>query len=113
MHYNDINYSMKNGFLQQLFFGFNFQYYGKLRANITANQSPDKQAAMDSCFNNLMEGIEYSLLSKNRDKYVFPQASIRNSWKVVLSSAILESFMLQVYTESFSVQERRDRLIEV
>jgi len=47
----------------------NEEYFGKLRTSIISNQSVDKQPAMERCFTNLMEGIECSLLSKNRDKF--------------------------------------------
>ncbi|XP_067928160.1 exportin-7-like isoform X2 [Watersipora subatra] len=47
----------------------NEEYFGKLRGTLLANQPIDKQPAMERCFSNLMEGIEYSLLSKNRDKF--------------------------------------------
>lgn len=34
------------------------------------SQPPEKQQAMHLCFENLMEGIERNLLTKNRDRYV-------------------------------------------
>lgn len=41
-----------------------------MRENIIRSQPPDKQAAMAQWFENLMEGIERNLLTKNRDRYV-------------------------------------------
>ena len=46
-----------------------FQYFNKLRGNIISSQPQDKQQTMVQCFDNLMEGIERSLLTKNRDRY--------------------------------------------
>lgn len=34
------------------------------------SQPPEKQQAMHLCFENLMEGIERNLLTKNRDRWV-------------------------------------------
>lgn len=34
------------------------------------SQPPEKQQAMHLCFENLMEGIERNLLTKNRDRSV-------------------------------------------
>ena len=47
---------------------FCFQYFNKLRDNIISNQPNDKQQSMALCFENLMNGIDRSLLSKNRDR---------------------------------------------
>jgi len=41
-----------------------------LRENIIRSQPPDKQAAMAQWFENLMDGIERNLLTKNRDRLV-------------------------------------------
>ena len=45
-----------------------FQYFNQLRENIIRSQPPDKQAAMANWFENLMDGIERNLLTKNRDR---------------------------------------------
>lgn len=46
------------------------QYFADLRNSIVNSQPPEKQQAMHLCFENLMEGIERNLLTKNRDRYV-------------------------------------------
>ena len=46
---------------------FWFQYFNKLRQNIISSQPMEKQEIMAQYFQHLMEGIERSLLSKNRD----------------------------------------------
>lgn len=48
----------------------NEEYFHQLRQNIIQTQSPDKQASMAQWFDNLMEGIERNLLTKNRDRLV-------------------------------------------
>ncbi|KAJ8316811.1 hypothetical protein KUTeg_004715 [Tegillarca granosa] len=45
------------------------QYYNKLRDSIISSQPAEKQQTMATCFENLMNGIERSLLTKNRDKF--------------------------------------------
>ncbi|WAR22240.1 XPO7-like protein [Mya arenaria] len=45
----------------------NEEYFNKLRASIISSQPQDKQQTMAQCFESLMEGIERSLLTKNRD----------------------------------------------
>jgi exportin-7 len=62
------------------------QYFAKLREDIVSTQPVDKQAAMVQCFDNLMDGIDRTLLTKNRDKFtqnlsVF-RHEINNSLKV-------------------------------
>lgn len=44
------------------------QYFADLRNSIVNSQPPEKQQAMHLCFENLMEGIERNLLTKNRDR---------------------------------------------
>lgn len=46
----------------------NEDYFNQLRENIIRSQPPDKQAAMAQWFENLMDGIERNLLTKNRDR---------------------------------------------
>lgn len=46
------------------------QYFSDLRNSIVNSQPPEKQQAMHLCFENLMEGIERNLLTKNRDRSV-------------------------------------------
>uniref|UniRef100_A0A669ETJ4 Exportin 7 n=1 Tax=Oreochromis niloticus TaxID=8128 RepID=A0A669ETJ4_ORENI len=45
----------------------NEKYFADLRNSIVNSQPPEKQQAMHLCFENLMEGIERNLLTKNRD----------------------------------------------
>uniref|UniRef100_A0AAY4ECR0 Importin N-terminal domain-containing protein n=1 Tax=Denticeps clupeoides TaxID=299321 RepID=A0AAY4ECR0_9TELE len=45
----------------------NEKYFADLRNGIVNSQPPEKQQAMHLCFENLMEGIERNLLTKNRD----------------------------------------------
>jgi exportin-7 len=45
-----------------------FQYFNELRKSIINGQPADKQDAMARCFEKLMDGIERSLLIKNRDR---------------------------------------------
>ncbi|KAK3746913.1 hypothetical protein RRG08_030324 [Elysia crispata] len=47
----------------------NEEYFSKLRGNIISSQPVDKQEAMANCFQNLMDGVERSLLAKNRDRF--------------------------------------------
>lgn len=47
----------------------NEDYFNQMRQNIIRSQPPDKQAAMAQWFENLMDGIERNLLTKNRDRY--------------------------------------------
>ncbi|XP_044003499.1 exportin-7 isoform X1 [Aphidius gifuensis] len=47
----------------------NEEYFGQLRENIIRSQPVDKQGAMAQWFENLMDGIEPNLLSKNRDRF--------------------------------------------
>lgn len=48
----------------------NEDYFSQLREGIIRSQPPDKQAVMAQWFENLMDGIERNLLTKNRDRYV-------------------------------------------
>ncbi|KAH0956372.1 hypothetical protein HN011_009423 [Eciton burchellii] len=47
----------------------NEEYFNQVRDNIIRSQSVDKQAAMAQWFDNLMNGIERNLLTKNRDRF--------------------------------------------
>lgn len=44
------------------------QYFQTFRSNVVSVQLPVKQPAMVAYFDNLMDGIEYNLLQKNRDR---------------------------------------------
>ncbi|XP_060604621.1 exportin-7-like [Ruditapes philippinarum] len=47
----------------------NEEYFNKLRESIISSQPQDKQPTMAQCFDSLMEGIERSLVTKNRDRF--------------------------------------------
>uniref|UniRef100_A0A0B7BCX8 Importin N-terminal domain-containing protein n=1 Tax=Arion vulgaris TaxID=1028688 RepID=A0A0B7BCX8_9EUPU len=47
----------------------NEEYFNKLRSSIISNQPVEKQESMANCFQNLMDGVERSLLAKNRDRF--------------------------------------------
>ncbi|XP_033327683.2 ran-binding protein 16 isoform X1 [Megalopta genalis] len=47
----------------------NEEYFNQLRENIIRSQPVDKQATMAQWFENLMEGVERNLLTRNRDKF--------------------------------------------
>ncbi|OXU26700.1 hypothetical protein TSAR_005650 [Trichomalopsis sarcophagae] len=47
----------------------NEEYFNQLRENIIRSQPVDKQASMAQWFENLMDGIERNLLTKNRDRF--------------------------------------------
>jgi len=47
----------------------NEEYFNQVRQNIIQCQAPDKQTIMAQWFENLMEGIERNLLTKNRDRF--------------------------------------------
>ncbi|KAK9872641.1 hypothetical protein WA026_018776 [Henosepilachna vigintioctopunctata] len=47
----------------------NEDYFNQMRENILRSQLPDKQTAMAQWFENLMDGIERNLLTKNRDRF--------------------------------------------
>lgn len=47
----------------------NEEYFTQLRQQVIQSQPPEVQAAMAQWFENLMDGIERNLLTKNRDKF--------------------------------------------
>merc|ERR1712008_372733 len=47
----------------------NEDYFQNLRDQVISSQQADKRAAMMPWFENLMEGIERTLLTKNRDRF--------------------------------------------
>nr|XP_034966037.1 ran-binding protein 17 isoform X4 [Zootoca vivipara] len=47
----------------------NEKYFSELRASLINSQPANKQEVLHQCFSNLMEGVEQSLLVKNRDKF--------------------------------------------
>jgi len=56
-------------FINTCYISIYLQYFNQVRDNIIRSQSVDKQAAMAQWFDNLMNGIERNLLTKNRDRY--------------------------------------------
>ncbi|XP_077991950.1 exportin-7-like [Glandiceps talaboti] len=47
----------------------NEEYFTELRKRIISSQPLEKQESMHVCFENLMDGIERNLLTKNRDRF--------------------------------------------
>jgi len=47
----------------------NEKYFQELQRNVIAMQPVEKQEDMAQCFRNLMEGVEPSLITKNRDRF--------------------------------------------
>lgn len=47
----------------------NEKYFQELQRNVIAMQPPEKQEDMAQCFRNLMDGVEPSLITKNRDRF--------------------------------------------
>ena len=45
------------------------QYFNKLRESLVSAQPTEKQPMMARCFENLMDGVDRSLLIKNRDRW--------------------------------------------
>ena len=46
------------------------QYFSKFRETVISSQAAEKQATMAQCFDTLMNGIDRTLITKNRDGYV-------------------------------------------
>ncbi|XP_074643906.1 exportin-7-like [Tubulanus polymorphus] len=65
----------------------NEEYFDELRQSIISSQSVDKQADMAQCFEKLMEGIERSLLMKNRDRFTQNLSVFRRDMNNTLKSA--------------------------
>lgn len=77
------------------------QYFADLRNSIVNSQPPEKQQAMHLCFENLMEGIERNLLTKNRDRLV--TLSLQTQIRCVINGVQLSSiWYLELYTVSHS-----------
>ncbi|CAG0919166.1 unnamed protein product [Notodromas monacha] len=47
----------------------NESYFAELRSEIIGNQPVERQAMLSTCFDNLMDGVERNLLTKNRDRF--------------------------------------------
>ncbi|XP_029649457.1 exportin-7 isoform X2 [Octopus sinensis] len=79
----------------------NEDYFHKLKDSIISSQPADKQPAMAQCFENLMEGIERSLLTKNRDRFsiqlkLIPALPLNNNER---SMGVLEDVITAVYVQ--------------
>ena len=75
----------------------NEEYFNQLRQSIVSQQPSDKQSAMAQWFDNLMEGIERNLLTKNRDRFVI---------SVFLSLPLSLSIYSLRFTQNLSVFRR-------
>ncbi|XP_067899254.1 ran-binding protein 17-like isoform X2 [Heterodontus francisci] len=58
----------------------NEKYFGELRRNLISNQHPEQQPALNACFEKLMEGVQQSLLIKNRDRALLQKKRQRILW---------------------------------
>ncbi|XP_069755026.1 ran-binding protein 17-like isoform X2 [Narcine bancroftii] len=47
----------------------NKKYFDEFRSNLITSQDPEQQEALNACFGKLMEGVDQSLLIKNRDRF--------------------------------------------
>ena len=58
-------------YIERAIFTFNFQsiHFQNLRDQVISSQPSDKRGSMMTWFDNLMEGIERNLLTKNRDRF--------------------------------------------
>ena len=56
---------------RRILFTFNFllNHFQNLRDQVISSQPSDKRGSMMTWFDNLMEGIERNLLTKNRDRF--------------------------------------------
>ena len=56
---------------RHILFTFNFllNHFQNLRDQVISSQPSDKRGSMMTWFDNLMEGIERNLLTKNRDRF--------------------------------------------
>lgn len=80
------------------------------------SQPPEKQQAMHLCFENLMEGIERNLLTKNRDRSVRGAAQSpgggRGGWGGEKDPLLNALPLPQVHAEPVGVQTGGERLHE-
>jgi len=64
----------------------NHDSFGKVQENLCSQQPQEKQAQLSKCFENLMEGIEKNLHSKNRDRFTHGLSIFRREVNDVLKS---------------------------
>ncbi|XP_076259646.1 ran-binding protein 16 isoform X2 [Rhynchophorus ferrugineus] len=74
----------------------NEDYFARLRENIIRNQATDKQAAMAQWFDNLMEGIERNLLTKNRDRFTQNLSMFRRDVNEALKGPITNAALSEM-----------------
>lgn len=79
----------------------NEDYFNQLRQSIVGQQPSDKQSSMAQWFDNLMEGIERNLLTKNRDRFV-PNPQFYGLFSLMVCLII---FILR-FTQNLSVFRR-------
>ncbi|XP_065071975.1 exportin-7-like [Rhopilema esculentum] len=65
----------------------NEEFFTELERNITQMQTPDKQPRMAECFQDLMENVERSMTTKNRDRFTQNLSTFRSCVKSITSSA--------------------------
>eukprot|EP00794_Sanderia_malayensis_P005744 gene5744-6446_t len=65
----------------------NEEFFTELERRITQMQSPDKQPRMAECFQDLMENVERSMTSKNRDRFTQNLSTFRSGVKNLTASA--------------------------
>ncbi|XP_044761440.1 exportin-7 isoform X1 [Coccinella septempunctata] len=76
----------------------NEDYFNQMRENILRSQPPDKQSAMAQWFENLMDGIERNLLTKNRDKFTQNLSMFRRDINDSLKGPNISSSVIDMMT---------------
>jgi len=66
----------------------NEEFFTELERNITQVQAPEKQPRMAECFQDLMENVERSMLSKNRDRFTQNLSGFRSSVRNLMTSSV-------------------------
>ena len=73
------------------------QYFNKLRQSIISSQPGEKQAAMVACFESLMDGIDRTLLTKNRDRYALQPIFALKRGQLVDKILMVQAQLLEIY----------------
>lgn len=71
----------------------NEEYFNQIRGNIIRSQPADKQSAMAQWFENLMDGIERNLLTKNRDRCAIQRPKSQSALFIVSSLSSARDFL--------------------
>ncbi|EDV20049.1 uncharacterized protein TRIADDRAFT_32548, partial [Trichoplax adhaerens] len=66
----------------------NEKYFSELTANIISSQHVNKQEKMSSCFSSLMDGVEFSLFTKNRERFAQNLSAFRRDVHTLLGASI-------------------------